>query len=99
MLQCAKPKGQPKFKYRNKYFENNHTGKDKVKEDSSEAEELDEYEEIRLKRKRSCICCCCCPQYSCCKGDRLINFLIYDFICLAGIIGYLCYYIFGLHKL
>lgn len=60
---------------------------------------MDEYEETRLKRKRSCLCCCFCPRYTCCTGDRLVNFLVYDFFCFLITVGYLAYYIFGLNRL
>jgi hypothetical protein len=107
MLQCSKPKGYPKFKYKNKYFENRHIegqktddpGKHEEDQENSHPSDQDEYEEVRLRKKRSCLCCFFCPRYLCCKGDRLINFLIYDFICFGLIVGYLMWYIFGLKKL
>lgn len=103
MLQCAKAKGDPKFKYKNKYFKDqkfqDNGDKKKAHASDSEDAEKDEYEEVRLRRKRSCICCCCCPRYSCCVGDRLVNFLIYDFLMFALVIGYLAYYVFGLGNL
>jgi hypothetical protein len=97
MLQCASPKGFPKFKYKNQYFKEG--DEERSSQYKVENSDEDEYEEVRLRRKRSCLCCCICPRYSCCKGDRLVNFLIYDFICFLLVVCYLSYYIFGLHRM
>jgi hypothetical protein len=32
-------------------------------------------------------------------GDRLVNFLIYDFFCFTLVVGYLAYYVFWVHRL
>lgn len=96
LLQCAKPKGQPKFRYKSKYFQDRHAKDDEEKDDNSDE---DEYERVRLHRQRSCLCCCCCPRYSCCRGDRLVNFLFYDLFCFGLAAGFYCAFVFKLHPL
>jgi hypothetical protein len=103
-LQCSKPKGHPKFTHRTRYFESLPQKKKTDEEDkdpesdSDDEEAYDEYEKHRLNRKRSCLCCCCCPRYTCCKGDRLINFMLFDLLCFCLVIGWLCYYTFVVNR-
>ena len=101
LLQCSKSKGHPKFKYQKRFLhetkEDIEKRNEKFKHDiSSDEEDIDN--KHSMYNKRSCLCCCCCRRYSCCKGDRLVNFLIYDFFCFCLAAAYIFFFAFGPYK-